>query len=160
MNKLSTTRENLWTTRRQPVRVIHIIALSLTYPVRSIRAGEPLRREARRRCLVLLGALCVLGTTPAAAINTPKDINNYKLYAHFKVIDAKQYRCLELLWTRESQWNPRADNPKSTAYGIPQMLRLKERDPYRQIDIGLRYIVHRHSTPCKAWAHHQRTGHY
>jgi hypothetical protein len=100
MNKLSTTRENLWTTRRQPVRVIHIIALSLTYPVRSIRAGEPLRREARRRCLVLLGALCVLGTTPASAINTPKDINNYKLYAHFKVIDAKQYRCLELLWTR------------------------------------------------------------
>lgn len=160
MNKLSTTRENLWTTRRQPVRVIHIIALYLTYPVRSIRAGEPLRREARRRCLVLLGALCVLGTTPASAINTPKDINNYKLYAHFKVIDAKQYRCLELLWTRESQWNPRADNPKSTAYGIPQMLRLKERDPYRQIDIGLRYIAHRHSTPCQAWEHHRRTGHY
>jgi hypothetical protein len=160
MNKLSTTRENLWTTRRHPVRVIHIIALYLTYPVRSIRAGEPLRREARRRCLVLLGALCVLGTTPATAINTPKDINNYKLYAHFKLLDAKQYRCLELLWTRESQWNPRADNPKSTAYGIPQMLRLKERDPYRQIDIGLRYIAHRHSTPCQAWEHHRRTGHY
>jgi hypothetical protein len=160
MNKLSTTRENLWTTRRQPVRVIHIFALYLTYWVRSILAGEPLRRIARRRCLVLLGALCVLGITPASAINTPKDINNYKLYAHFKVIDAKQYRCLELLWTRESQWNPRADNPKSTAYGIPQMLRLKERDPYRQIDIGLRYIAHRHSTPCQAWEHHRRTGHY
>jgi hypothetical protein len=160
MNKLSTTRENLWTTRRQPVRVIHIFATYLTLGVRSILAGEPLRRIARRRCLVLLGALCVLGTTPASAINTPKDINNYKLYAHFKVIDAKQYRCLELLWTRESQWNPRADNPKSTAYGIPQMLRLKERDPYRQIDIGLRYIAHRHSTPCQAWEHHRRTGHY
>jgi hypothetical protein len=160
MNKLSTTRENLWTTRRQPVRVIHIFATYLTLGVRSILAGEPLRRIARRRCLVLLGALCVLGTTPASAINTPKDINNYKLYAHFKLLDAKQYRCLELLWTRESQWNPRADNPKSTAYGIPQMLRLKERDPYRQIDIGLRYIAHRHSTPCQAWEHHRRTGHY
>jgi hypothetical protein len=160
MNKLSTTPNNLWTTRRQPVKVIHIIALSLTYPIRSIRAGEPLRRVARRRCLVLLGALCVLGTTPAEAINTPKDINNYKLYAHFKLIDAKEYRCLELLWTRESQWNPRADNPKSTAFGIPQMLRMKERDPYKQIDIGLRYIKHRYLTACKAWSHHQRTGHY
>jgi hypothetical protein len=160
MNKLSTTPDNLWTTRRQPVKVIHIFATYLTLGVRSILAGEPLRRIARRRCLVLLGALCVLGTTPASAINTPKDINNYKLYAHFKLLDAKQYRCLELLWTRESQWNPRADNPKSTAYGIPQMLRLKERDPYRQIDIGLRYIAHRHSTPCQAWEHHRRTGHY
>jgi hypothetical protein len=109
---------------------------------------------------VLLGALCVLGTTPASAINTPKDINNYKLYAHFKLIDAKEYRCLELLWTRESQWNPRADNPKSTAYGIPQMLRMKERDPYRQIDIGLRYIKHRYETACNAWVHHRKTGHY
>jgi hypothetical protein len=160
MNKLSTTLENLWTTRRNPVKVIHIIALCLTYPVRSIRAGEPLRRVARRRCLVLLGALCVLGTTPAEAINTRKDINNYKLYAHFKVIDSKEYRCLELLWTRESQWNPRADNPKSTAFGIPQILRMKERDPYRQIDIGLRYIKHRYETACNAWAHHRKTGHY
>ena len=160
MNKLSTTPNNLWTTRRQSVKVIHIVATYLTVGVRSIHAGEPLRREARRRCLVLLGALCVLGTTPASAINTPKDINNYKLYAHFKLIDAKEYRCVELLWTRESQWNPRADNPKSSAYGIPQMLRMKERDPYKQIDIGLRYIKHRYLTACKAWEHHRRTGHY
>jgi hypothetical protein len=109
---------------------------------------------------VLLAALCVLGTTPALAVNTPKDINNYKLYAHFKLLDSKEYRCLELLWNRESQWNPRADNPKSTAYGIPQMLRLKERDPYRQIDIGIRYVIHRYKTACNAWAHHRKTGHY
>ena len=160
MNKLSTTPNNLWTTRRQPVKVIHIIALYLTYAIRSIRAGEPLRREARRRCLVLLGALCVLGTTPASAINTPTDIDKYKLYAHFKLIDAKEYRCLELLWTRESQWNPRAKNPKSSAYGIPQMLRLKEHDPYRQIDIGIKYVIHRYKTACNAWAHHRKTGHY
>ena len=160
MNKLSTTLNNLWTTRRQPVKVIHIIALYLTYALRSIRAGEPLRRVARRRCLVLLGALCVLGTTPASAINTPTDIDKYKLYAHFKLIDAKEYRCLELLWNRESQWNPRAKNPKSSAYGIPQMLRLKEHDPYRQIDIGLKYVIHRYKTACNAWAHHKKVGHY
>jgi hypothetical protein len=96
----------------------------------------------------------------ASAINTPRDINNYKLYAHMKLLDAKQYRCLELLWNRESLWNPRADNPKSSAYGIPQLLKLKEKDPYKQIDLGLKYISHRHKTSCQAWEHHRKTGHY
>jgi hypothetical protein len=160
MNKLSTAVNNLWMTRRRPVQVIHIIALYLTMGVRSTLAGEPLRRVARRRSLVLLAVLCVLGTTPALAVNTPKDINNYKLYTHMKLIDAKQYRCVELLWNRESRWDPRADNPKSSAFGIPQLLRMKLLDPYRQIDMGLKYIRHRHQTPCKAWAYHQANGHY
>jgi len=124
-------------------------------------AGEPLRRIARRRGTVLLAGLLLFINMPnASAINTPRDINNYKLYAHMKLLDAKQYRCLELLWTRESRWDPRADNPKSSAYGIPQLLKLKEKDPYKQIDRGLKYIEHRHSTPCQAWEHHKKTGHY
>jgi hypothetical protein len=159
--ELSTGVNNLWTTRRQYAQVIHIFAMYLTIGVRSILAGEPLRRIARRRSLVLLAELLLFINMPnASAINTPRDINNYKLYAHMKLLDAKQYRCLELLWTRESRWDPRADNPKSSAYGIPQLLRLKERDPYKQIDLGLKYISHRHSTPCQAWEHHKRTGHY
>jgi hypothetical protein len=96
----------------------------------------------------------------AVAINTLTDVNNYKLYAHMKLKDAKEYRCLELLWMRESRWDPRADNPKSSAYGIPQLLKLKVLDPYLQIDLGLKYIAHRHLTPCKAWAYHLKTGHY
>ena len=160
MNKLSTSVNNLWMTRRRPVQVIHNVALYLTVGVRSILAGEPLRRVARRRSLVLLGVLCVFGTTPALAVNTPKDINNYKLYTHMKLIDAKQYRCVELLWNRESRWDPRAANAKSSAYGIPQLLRLKLLDPYRQIDMGLKYIQHRHKTACQAWAYHQANGHY
>jgi hypothetical protein len=108
-----------------------------------------------------LGALFVFSnTTPAIAINTVTDTNNYKLYAHMKVIDAKEYRCLEILWNRESRWDPRADNPKSSAFGIPQMLRLKVLDPYRQIDIGLKYIAHKHRTPCRALAYHDKRGHY
>jgi hypothetical protein len=110
---------------------------------------------------VLLAALFVFGnTTNAIAVNTTKDKDNYKLYAHMKVISAKQYRCLELLWNNESRWDPRAANPKSSAYGIPQMLRLKVLDPYRQIDLGLKYIAHRYKTPCRAWAFHQSKGHY
>ena len=133
----------------------------LTRRLRSILAGEPLRRIARRRCLVLLGVLCVFSNTPnAIAVSTARDVNNYKLYTHIKLLDAKEYRCVELLWTLESQWNPRAKNPKSSAYGIPQILKLKELDPYKQIDAGLKYIKARHLTPCKALAYHKDKGHY
>jgi hypothetical protein len=61
------------------------------------------------------------------------------------------WECLELLWQKESNWRPKADNPKSTAFGIAQMLGEKSTDPFTQIDNGLRYIEHRYGNPCKAW---------
>jgi hypothetical protein len=156
-HKLYTGVKALWDTLKSTL----ILDTYLTIGVRSILAGEPLRRIARRRSLVLLAGLLLFINMPnASAINKPRDINTYKLYAHMKLLDAKQYRCLELLWTRESRWNPRADNPKSSAYGIPQMLKMKERDPFKQIDLGLKYIAHKHRTPCNAWQFHKLRGWY
>ena len=156
-HKLSTYVNNLWDT----LKITLMLDRYLTLSIRSILAGEPLPRIARRRSLVLLAALCVFSNTSnAIAVNTTKDKDNYKLYAHMKVVSAKQYRCLELLWNFESRWDPRAANPKSSAYGIPQMLRLKVLDPYRQIDMGLKYIAHKHQTPCRALAFHQSRGWY
>ena len=133
----------------------------LTYRLRSMLVGEPLPRIARRRSLVLLAGLLLFCNMPTSnAINTPRDKENYKLYAHIKLLNAKEYRCLELLWTQESQWDPRANNPKSSAYGIPQLLKLKVHDPYLQIDLGLKYIAHKHRTPCKALAFHNKRGWY
>jgi hypothetical protein len=158
---LSTGRDKVWTTRRRYAQVIHILAGNLTRPLRSILAVEPLMRVARMRSLVLIGGLLLFVNSPSAiAVSTARDVNNYKLYAHIKLHNATQYRCLELLWDKESKWDPRADNPKSTAYGIPQLLKLKARDPYTQIDLGLKYIKHRYLTPCKALDFHKRTGHY
>ena len=159
--ELSTGRLKVWRTRSKYARVIHILASNLTYRLRSILAGEPLRRIARRRSLVLLAGLLLFSNMPqSVALSTARDINNYKLYAHIKLHNSKEYRCLELLWDKESRWDPRADNPKSTAYGIPQLLKLKAKDPYIQIDLGLKYIAHRYGKPCKALAHHKMTGHY
>ena len=158
---LSTGCIKVWRTRRPYARVIHILGSNLTHTLASILAGEPLRRIARKRSLVLVAGLLLFTNMPTAqAVSTARDINSYKLYAHMKVLDAKQYRCLELLWHKESRWNPRADNPNSTAWGIPQILRYKEKDPYKQIDRGLEYIKHKHSTPCKALRFHRSTGHY
>ena len=78
--------------------------------------------------------------------------NAFKLYAHTQIIDAKQYQCIELLWTKESNWNPKARN--GSHYGIPQLrnIKVKGLDPYTQIDWGIRYLKDRYGNPCKALA--------
>jgi len=135
------------------------VARCLTLPLASQLAGEPLRRIARRRCLVLMAVLCVIGITPAKAYDP--NVESYKLYAHMKLSNDKQYRCLVILWRSESQWNPVAKNRKSTAFGIPQLLKMTETNPFKQIDLGLKYIDHRYDgDTCKALAHHKKRGHY
>jgi hypothetical protein len=154
---LYTYVKKVWDTLKNTLKIDRY----LTRRLRSILAGEPLPRIARRRSLVLLAGLLLFSNMPASqAISTQRDKENYKLYAHIKLLNAKQYRCLEILWMRESKWDPRADNPKSSAYGIPQLLKLKVHDPFVQIDLGLKYIAHKHRTPCKALAFHNERGWY
>lgn len=91
----------------------------------------------------------------------------YKDYALGKV-GAEQFSCLEQLWERESSWNPDAQNPSSTAYGIAQFLDstwagtgiAKTSDPYRQIDAGLIYVQNRYGSSCTAWNHFQANSWY
>ena len=79
-----------------------------------------------------------------------------------------EFGCLENLWGKESGWNPNAQNPSSSAYGIPQFLDstwagtgiAKTSDGYRQIDAGLIYINGRYGSPCGAWSHSKSTGWY
>jgi transglycosylase-like protein with SLT domain len=100
--------------------------------------------------------------------SSPAPQGSFKDYAMAKVGSAEQFSCLEKLWGKESGWNPNAQNPTSTAYGIAQFLDstwagtgiAKTSDGYRQIDAGLIYIQKRYSTPCGAWAHSQSTGWY
>jgi hypothetical protein len=73
----------------------------------------------------------------------------------------RQWVALEELWDRESRWDYTADNPKSTAYGIPQLLKMDPRTPMvKQIDLGLKYIKHRYKTPVKALEFHDKNGWY
>ncbi len=155
--ELSTGKQNLWTTRQTRLSYPQL-ASNLTPTLASQLANEPLRRIARMRSLLLLAVLCVIGITPANAYNP--NVESYKLYAHMKLLDDKSYRCLVTLWRMESQWSPTAKNKKSSAYGIPQLLKMTERNPYKQIDLGLKYIAHRYGNPCKALDHHKKVGHY
>lgn len=73
----------------------------------------------------------------------------------------KEWQALLTLWTRESRWDYTANNPKSTAYGIPQMLNMPENTPLtKQVDLGVKYIQKRYKTPILALKHHDRKGWY
>lgn len=101
-----------------------------------------------------------------------------------------EWACLLELWTRESSWNQEADNPGSSAYGIPQALVNLHKinidnnyagyydtevqvtpgvsstynytggDPPTQIRWGLDYIIGRYRTPCQALAFHDANNYY
>ncbi len=82
---------------------------------------------------------------------------------------SSQFGCLDSLWTRESGWNPRAQNRSSGAYGIPQALPGTKMasagadwryNPETQIRWGLGYIQARYGSPCGAWGHSQSRGWY
>ncbi len=109
---------------------------------------------------ILMLPLCSSLNTPANAVEI-NQIDKYKIYIHLKVLNYNEFRCIERLWTKENRlWDPYAKNPKSSAFGIPQLLKLKETNPYVQMDLGYKYIVHRYKTPCNALAFHIRKGWY
>ena len=101
-----------------------------------------------------------LNNNAYAINNNDIEKEKYLLYSHIKLTNHRQYLCLKQLWHLESKWNPRADNKRSSAYGIPQLLKLKTNDPYKQIDAGLKYISVRYSNPCRALAFHLKHGYY
>ena len=140
------------------------VAMYLRALVRSMLVGEPLRRIARKRCLVLLAGLCVVFTTPASATQdatTKPSIDSLKLYAHSRIVNYKEFQCFNTLITKESNWRVEAINPNGNHFGLGQMRNTKYRnlDGFRMVDWSLRYIAHRYSgSSCKAFAHWQKHG--
>lgn len=81
--------------------------------------------------------------------------------AQYEEWGLSEFRALKKLWGKESAWDHTADNPKSTAYGIPQLLKMKPNTPApEQIARGLAYIQHRYGKPSIAWAHWRKHGWY
>lgn len=85
----------------------------------------------------------------------------------------REWKALKALWMRESGWRTNADNPTSSAYGIPQAMMSvhfggtkSERaqrymqSPRLQILWGLRYIQNRYGSPRAALAHSDKNHWY
>ena len=137
------------------------VAMYLVVSVRSMLVGEPLWRIARKRCLVLLAALCVVSTTPANATKAATySIDHLKLYAHSRLLDYKEFQCLNSIITKESRWSYTARNGSHRGLGQMRSEHYGNLDPYRQIDATIRYVHIRYKTMCKAWAFHQQRNYY
>ena len=79
------------------------------------------------------------------------------------------FDCIDNIWSQESNWNVHADNPSSSAYGIPQALPGSKmasegadwrNNPETQIRWGLGYIANRYGSACSAWSFKRSHGWY
>ena len=128
----------------------------------------------------ILGVVLVLKTPTEQQLVSPPNgkviayyQNDYQRFAIEELAkrdNIEQYPCLYELWTKESNWRPKAKNKESTAMGIPQLLNstwknigLKPTwDGYKQVSAGLKYLDHRYGKKgvCRAYAHHLAKGWY
>jgi SLT domain-containing protein len=112
----------------------------------------------------LCNAITAQTATPLMATMEMRAQYNPKFYAHVKVIEQwnskAEFACLEQLWQKESNWNPKAHNKSSGAFGIAQFMPetwgnykfpYKPKEASIQITAGLRYITKRYGSPCEAW---------
>ncbi len=109
---------------------------------------------------------------PAAPLAAPAALNQYQSFAQTLADTTwgpSQFPYLNLLWERESGWNPAATNPSSGAFGIPQALPAVKMasagldwatNAYTQIIWGIGYIHATYGTPQAAWAHELAHGWY
>jgi len=136
-----------------------------------VKANSPKANRAGRSRLARSVAAFVslymgisLFTGISLADSAPIKTIDPKTYIRFNY-EHKQAMCLIKLYGKESAFNPRAignlDSPtKSYVYGIPQLKNaiIKDLSAIEQINYGMKYVAHRHGTPCKAWEHWLKKG--
>ncbi|NYG56760.1 lytic transglycosylase domain-containing protein [Nocardioides perillae] len=131
---------------------------------RSDRRGE--EDPAKAAALGPVEAEAVTGSQDLSDAD-PRDVARALLPQYG--FSADQFGCLDSLWVSESDWRVDADNPVSSAYGIPQALTGGTHDdlpadymtnPVSQIEWGLGYIRDAYGSPCSAWSFKQANNWY
>jgi hypothetical protein len=134
------------------------------------RAGTLTARALQGLRASLKGVACLIAFVIGISLSMPMqsleagsiDAIDPKTYIrlHYK---PKEALCLIKLYGKESAFNPLAvGNLSGTiyTYGIPQLKNpiIKDLSANSQIDYGMKYVAHRYTTPCRAWAHWLRKG--
>ncbi|MCW2832232.1 MAG: Secreted protein [Nocardioides sp.] len=129
---------------------------------RSDRRGTT---DARKVAALSAGNGPAITRTEDLSTADPRDIAR-ALLPEFG-FDDSQFSCLDSLYVSESDWRVDADNPTSSAYGIPQALTQLHDLPAdymtsaeSQIRWGLGYIQDTYGTPCSAWSFKAANGWY
>lgn len=122
---------------------------------------------------VLLFTLIVQLVSPQAAVPVTYEPRPPMMQVNAKevareLLTEKQFSCFTKLIGKESAWNPKAENPNSTASGIGQMLDTtysslgmkKSNAGVAQLVGTLSYISRRWVHPCNAWENFKNKGWY
>ena len=111
--------------------------------------------ETRARILasgrfLFIAIVIALNLIPVRAEALQEKQTKYRMYALGVLGDWHEFSCLNALWNRESNWNPKAVN--GSHYGIPQgrSAWLRNATPRKQIDWGIKYIRNRYQDSCTA----------
>ena len=154
--------DNLWTTRREAAQKPVDNSTYLTGLLPSSSASERLWPCSSLRSLVVVGVLCLIQAALSIQMQPAQasEVDHYKLYAHSRIINYEQYKCLSHIIYKESRWSVKAIN--GSHYGLGQMRSKHYRnlDGYRQIDATIKYIKGRYGSMCKAWNFHKIKGYY
>jgi hypothetical protein len=138
------------------------LAIDLTEALASTRLQRAPKAGSSRRRWVLGAVLCLSTVGIQSANAKPIDTSDlYKLYAHSRIINDKQYQCFVKIINKENRsWDVRARN--GSHYGLGQMRSTwyRDLDAYRQIDATLKYITNRYDSICHAWHFHTQRNYY
>lgn len=133
--------------------------LPLTSLLRSNRNAGPVGL-AQAVCLVLWVLLLSILSVAHADAKVSTERYELHLYAHSHLLLDSEMNCIDKLYDRESHWNPKAVNPHSGAYGIPQGMStwLHSATARQQILWGIKYAMNRYGSMCGAYKHWQLKG--
>ncbi|MEU0169073.1 transglycosylase SLT domain-containing protein [Streptomyces iakyrus] len=131
-------------------------------------AAEKAAKEAKERA-----------EAKEAAASRSKDISDFPVATSYsiaqiqamarQVVPSGQFQCFSNIVDNESDWNYKAVNPSSGAYGIFQALPGSKMssagadwrtNPATQIKWGLNYMNERYGSPCEAWSFWQANNWY
>lgn len=138
-----------------------MLDMYLTEALRSSRSQRAPEAGSSRGRYVLWGVLCLSAVSlQSAEAKQVSTTDMYKLYAHSKIVNYKQFQCFNQIITKESRWNVSARN--GSHYGLGQMrsTHYRDLDGYRQIDATIKYITNRYGSMCNAWRFHVRSNYY
>jgi hypothetical protein len=123
------------------------------------------RRDATKATALTMSAGPVVTKSQSLSEGDPRDIAQALLPLYG--FSSDQFSCLDSLYVSESGWRVDADNPSSSAYGIPQALTQLHDLPAdymtsaeSQIRWGLEYIRDTYGSPCSAWSFKSGNGWY
>ncbi|MEU9627922.1 transglycosylase SLT domain-containing protein [Streptomyces luteogriseus] len=114
-----------------------------------------------------------------AAASRSKDISDFPVASSYSIaqlqamarqlVPSGQFQCFSNIVDHESDWNYKAVNPSSGAYGMFQALPGSkmssagadwQTNPATQIKWGLNYMNDRYGSPCEAWSFWQANNWY